>query len=181
MGRRAVLLDRDGTIIVDRHYLSDPSEVELLPGAAKGLRRLADAGFLLVVVTNQSGIARGLYGEEEFASVQRRLEEVLGAHGVTLAGAYHCPHHPDFTGPCACRKPEPSMFLSAAADLGLDLRASLLVGDRPRDVAAAEELGARGFLVGPDDAEPPPPGVLVAPDLNAVADAVLGTAEAGGE
>ncbi len=157
-GRPAVFLDRDGTVIEDRDYLSDPAGVRLLPGAARGMRRLADAGYALVIATNQSGIARGLFGEADYRAVRARLDELLAAAGVRLAGTYHCPHHPDFTGPCACRKPAPGMFLRAARELGLDLARSVLVGDRVRDVAPAADLGARAILVGGDAAAIPEGG-----------------------
>lgn len=178
-GRPAVLLDRDGTLIEEREYLSDPAGVALLQGAADALRRLSDAGYALVLVSNQSGIARGLYGEEDYARVQARLETVLRGEGVRLAGAYHCPHHPAFTGPCDCRKPAPGLFLRAAAELGLDLARSVLVGDRLRDVAAAPELRSRGILVrtgyGSEEEGSAPDGVEVVEDLAEAAERVLGT------
>ena len=168
-GRRAVFVDRDGTLIEEREYLADPAGVALLPGAAAGLRRLAEAGFALVLVTNQSGIARGLYGEAEYARVHARLETLLAAEGVRLDGAYHCPHHPDFTGPCACRKPLPGLFTRAAAELGLDLARSCAVGDRLRDVLPLLERGGRALLVrtgyGREEAPLAPPGVELAEDL----------------
>lgn len=176
-GRPAVFLDRDGTIIADRDHLSDPAGVRLLPGAARGLRRLADAGYELVVATNQSGIARGLFGEADYRAVRARLDERLAAAGVRLAGSYHCPHHPDFSGPCACRKPAPGMFLQAARELGLDLGRSVLVGDRVRDVAPAAELGARGILIA-GDAAAAPEGVAAAADMDEAADLILGTERA---
>lgn len=175
-GRPAILLDRDGTVIEERDYLADPEGVVLLPGAAAALRRLSDAGYALVLVSNQSGIARGLFGEQDHARVHARLEELLAAHGVHLDGAYHCPHHPDFAAPCACRKPAPGMFLRAASELGLDLRRSVLIGDRVRDVEAAAELGARGILVrtGYGAGEEAPAGIEVAEDLAQAAERVAG-------
>jgi D-glycero-D-manno-heptose 1,7-bisphosphate phosphatase len=145
--RRAVFLDRDGTIIAEKDYLSDPDAVELLPGAAQALRLLHDAGFALVVVTNQSGIARGMYGLEDYQSVARHLGDLLEARGVLLDATYFCPHHPDVTGPCVCRKPATGLFRAAARDLGIDLSRSFFVGDRLRDVLPARELGGRGILV----------------------------------
>lgn len=146
-GRPAVFLDRDGTIVIERHYLSDPERAELVPGAARAMARLRDAGFALIVVTNQSGIARGLYGEEEFRAVQARIDELLEAQDVRVEGVYHCPHHPDLTGPCACRKPGLALFERAAAEHGLDLARSWFVGDRLKDVEPARALGGRGILV----------------------------------
>jgi D-glycero-D-manno-heptose 1,7-bisphosphate phosphatase len=167
--RRAAFLDRDGTIIHERHYLADPEGVELVPGTAGALRAIADCGYSLVVVTNQSGIARGLYSAADFRAVQDRLEQVLAREGVHFDAVLHCPHHPDVTGPCDCRKPGTGMYREAAARLGVDLGASVYVGDRIKDVLPATELGGRGFLVrtgyGAAEAERVPPGVRVIEDL----------------
>lgn len=171
--RPAAFLDRDGTIIVEREYLARPEDVQLIPGAAQALKRLADAGFALVVVTNQSGIARGLYGEEDYRAVQERLADLLRQAGVTLDGDYHCPHHPDYTGPCDCRKPAPGLFLRAARELGLDLGASVYIGDRLRDVLPGLERGGRAFLVrtgyGREEAPDAPWEVVVVDDVLDVA------------
>lgn len=145
--RPAAFLDRDGTVVVERHYLADPANVELVPGAAAALRRLSDAGYHLVLVTNQSGIARGLYTERDFHAVQRRVEELLAAEGVHLDSVQYCPHHPDITGPCDCRKPGTALFQRAATRLGVDFGRSIFVGDRLKDVLPARVLGGRGFLV----------------------------------
>jgi len=177
-GRPAVFLDRDGTIVVERYYLADPAGVELVPGAAAALRSLAAAGYCLVVVTNQSGIARGLYSEEDFRAVQRRIEELLEREGVRLDGVYHCPHHPDYTGPCECRKPATGLYRQAARELGLDLSRSVCIGDRLKDVLPARELGcAAAILVrtgyGEDEAPDAPEWVQIEADLPAAARAVL--------
>lgn len=140
----AVFLDRDGTLVEDPGYLHEPAAVRLLPGVADGLRRLGAAGWSLVIVSNQSGIARGLFGPEAFSAVNRRVEELAG---VRFAGAYHCPHHPDFTGPCECRKPALKLFRDAAGDLGLDLARSWFVGNRAGDVEPAEPFGGHALLV----------------------------------
>ena len=153
-GRPAVFLDRDGTLIEDRHYLRDPAGVQLLPGAAAAVRELNAAGLPAVVVTNQSGIARGLLTEAEYAATSARLAELLAAQGARLEGQWHCPHHPDLTGPCECRKPGPLLYRQAAAALALDLARSWWVGDRPRDVQAARLFGGRGILVRSADSEP---------------------------
>lgn len=147
MRRPAVFLDRDGTILVEKDYLADPADAELIAGAAHGMRRLAEAGFTLVVVSNQSGIARGLYGEAEYRAVEARMLELLAAEGVRIGASYHCPHHPDFTADCDCRKPRPGMFQRAIREHGLDGGASWLVGDRLRDLEPGEGLGARAILV----------------------------------
>jgi D-glycero-D-manno-heptose 1,7-bisphosphate phosphatase len=144
-GRAAVLLDRDGTLIVDRDYLSDPAGVELLPGAAAGLRKLRDLGLALVVVTNQSGIGRGLFDEAALAAVHDRLTTLLAAEGVRLDGIYHCPHAP--ADDCACRKPRTELALRAARDLGLDLARAFVVGDKRADVELGRALGVPGILV----------------------------------
>ena len=146
-GRAAVFLDRDGTLIEDRHYLRHPEQVRLLPGAADAVRRLNAAGLAAVVVTNQSGIARGLLSEADYRATVQRVDELLHAAGARLDGHYHCPHLPELTGPCDCRKPGPLLYRQAALDLGLDLAASWWVGDRERDVAGADHFGGRGLLV----------------------------------
>lgn len=175
-GRPAAFLDRDGTIIAEAHYLADPERVELITGAADAMRRLAALGYALVVVTNQSGIARGLYSAGDFRAVQQRLEEILAQHGVHLDAVFHCPHHPEFTGPCDCRKPGLGMYHLAARDLGLDLAASIYVGDRVKDVLPALETGGEGFLVrtgyGAAESADLPAGVRVADDLAGVVQAL---------
>lgn len=146
-GRPAAFLDRDGTIVVERYYLSDPAGVELVPGVAPALRRLQEAGWALAIVTNQSGIARGLYSEEDFRAVQARVEELLAREGVRIDRVGYCPHHPDFTGPCECRKPGTQLFRRIAEELGIDFASSVFIGDRVKDVLPARELGGRAFLV----------------------------------
>lgn len=145
--RKAVFLDRDGTLIRERDYLADPDGVDLLPGVVEALRLLAGAGLALVVVTNQSGIARGLYSQDDYHAVARRLGEELSRRGVEVDATYFCPHHPRFTGPCECRKPKTGMYVQAARELGLDLAGSYFVGDRKKDVTPAATLGGTGILV----------------------------------
>ncbi len=145
--RPAVFLDRDGTLIREEKYLADPSGVALLPGVSQALRRLRNAGFALVVVTNQSGIARGLYTLEDYHAVAARLDEILAGEGVAMDATCFCSHHPDVDGPCGCRKPATGMHRRAARELGLDLARSWFVGDRARDVLPARELGGRGILL----------------------------------
>jgi D-glycero-D-manno-heptose 1,7-bisphosphate phosphatase len=142
-GRRpAVFLDRDGTIVEDPPpgFLHEPGKVKLLPGVAAAIKQLNDHGFLVVVVTNQSGIARGLFTVGDYEAVQRRLGELLTAHGARLDSAYFCPHHPRFTGPCECRKPGLKLFRDAAAALDIDFERSWWVGDRLADVQPATAL-----------------------------------------
>lgn len=147
----AVFLDRDGTIIGDPGYLTDPDGVFVLPGAAEALVRLAAAGWSLVVVSNQSGIARGLISPDEAAAVHRRFVQVLEDLGVQLAGAYYCPHGPD--DGCGCRKPASGLLEEAARDLGIDLKVSVMVGDKPSDAEAGLACGCRSILLSADDSE----------------------------
>lgn len=145
--RPAVFLDRDGTIIHDAAYIKDPRQVELLPGAAEGLLRLQEAGYALIVVTNQSGIGRGFFKEKQYEAVRDRLDTLLAKEGVRLTASYHCPHHPDVDGPCDCRKPGRLLFERAIVEHDLDAGNSFAIGDRWRDLAPAIALGARGILV----------------------------------
>lgn len=145
MKRTYVLLDRDGTIIYDRHYLADPAQVELLPGAADGLRRLRDAGCGLVIVTNQSGIGRGMFDEPTLGRIHERMHELLAAEEIRLDGVYFCPHVDEAA--CLCRKPKTGMAEAAARDLGFDLASAFVVGDRWGDVALGRNVGARSILV----------------------------------
>lgn len=141
--RRALFLDRDGTLIVDVGYPRDPDAVVLLPGAAEALRAVP-ADVALVIVSNQSGLARGRITLDEAAAVAARVEALFAADGVRFAGAYHCPHGPD--DGCACRKPAPGMLLQAARDLDLELAASIMVGDKPSDVEAGRAAGCAASL-----------------------------------
>ena len=143
--RRFVLLDRDGTIIVERHYLSDPCQVELIPGVAHGLRQLSEMGLGLVVMTNQSAIGRGLFSMERLHSIHRRLRELLEAEGVYLNGIYSCPHIPEDN--CCCRKPQPGLVELAAQELGFDPQASFVIGDKACDIELGQQVGATTFLV----------------------------------
>jgi D-glycero-D-manno-heptose 1,7-bisphosphate phosphatase len=144
---RAVFLDRDGTLVEDTGYLRDARVMRLLPGAAEALARLNQAGWLPIVVTNQSGIARGLLTHDGYLATERRLEKLLDAKGVHLAAQYHCPHLPEITGACECRKPGPLLYKQAAERFGIDLAASYWIGDRLRDLEAAKGFGGRGILV----------------------------------
>ncbi|MEX2584444.1 MAG: HAD family hydrolase [Gemmatimonadota bacterium] len=150
--RTAVFLDRDGTIIEDRRYLGDPAGVELLPGAADAIARLNEAGFPVIVVTNQSGIGRGYFGEPEYRAVQARLGELLEKSGARVDASYHCPHAPRASPACCCRKPLPGLFERAAAEHRLDLYRSVYIGDRVRDVLPGVSLGGEGYILRPDGA-----------------------------
>jgi D,D-heptose 1,7-bisphosphate phosphatase len=154
MVQPAVFLDRDGTLIEDAGYLGDPDQVRLLPGAPEGLARLRQAGFRLVLVSNQSGVARGLFDETALARVHDRLRSELARVGVTLDGAYYCPY---LDGPEAVveryrrdselRKPKPGMLTQAARELALDLPRSWMVGNSPADVEAGRAAGCRTIRI----------------------------------
>jgi len=141
---RAVFLDRDGTIVDDPGFLHEPDKVKLLPGAAEAIRRLNDAGYRVIVVSNQSGIARGLYSVRDYEMVQERLGALLTAHGAHIDGAYFCPHHPQLSGPCECRKPGLKLFHEAQAAFDIDFSKSWWVGDRLSDVQPARLLRREG-------------------------------------
>lgn len=175
---RAVFLDRDGTIIEDRGYLRDPAQVRLLSGAGAAISRLNSAGWLALVVTNQSGIARGLLSEEDYHRTERRLDELLAQSGAHLDGHYFCPHLPELSGPCECRKPGALLYRQAAERLDIDLSRSWWVGDRARDVLPAATFGGRGILVLGSLAEAAGTGsaphrVLQSPDLPSAVELIL--------
>jgi len=181
---RAVFLDRDGTLVEEVRYLHDPERVALMPGAG-ALAGLAAAGYALVVVTNQAGVARGRYDEAAVEAVHRRLAELLAGVGVRLDAVLYCPHHPEGTVPgyaraCRCRKPGPGMLEAAAERLGLDLAASFMIGNHPTDVGAAGAAGVTPLFVttGRAAGRPPPPGVASFSGLEAATGAVLAGREA---
>ena len=147
--RPVVLLDRDGTINVEQNYLSDPDQLVLIDGVGAALRRLRALGFGLVVVTNQSGVARGYFDLATVTRIHDRLTALLAAEGVTLDGIYVCPHSPD--DDCPCRKPRPGMVERAAADLGFDPRQAFLVGDSAVDITLGRTVGATPTPPGPRD------------------------------
>lgn len=146
-GRPGAFLDRDGTIIRETNYIGDPDDVELLPGAAAAIRRLNEHGVAVVVVTNQSGIARGLFTRQEYEAVRDRVGALLAEQGARVDATYVCPHHPDVSGTCGCRKPGLALFRKAIEEFSIDASASLYVGDRWRDVAPALTLGGRPILL----------------------------------
>jgi histidinol-phosphate phosphatase family protein len=148
---RFVFLDRDGTLVRDTGYPHRDADYELLPGVPAALRRLAEAGFRLAIVTNQSGIGRGLFGEADFERFQARLLADLAAAHVQIERTYHCPHRPE--AGCACRKPAPGLLWRARDELGADLAESWVIGDGEGDVGLAARAGCRGALrIGPHDA-----------------------------
>lgn len=149
VARRALFLDRDGTLIVDVGYPRDPDRVELIPGVSDALAELQKS-WALVVISNQSGIGRGIITEQEAAAVHRQFVELFTRAGVSFAGCFYCPHAPDAS--CRCRKPAPGLIEDAATSLGLDVAASVMVGDKPSDLEAGRAAGCgRVVLFGPDD------------------------------
>ena len=150
--RPAIFLDRDGTIIELRDYLRSLDEIVLLPRAAEGLKLLADAGYLLIIITNQSGVARGYFDEEFVRAANDKLNEMLERRGVAIDAVYYCPHHPMYGSEgykvdCDCRKPKPGMIDRAAADFDIDLRRSWVIGDNEPDIKLAANAGLRSVLV----------------------------------
>jgi len=145
----AIFFDRDGVLIEDSHYVGSVAEVRVIPGAAEAVRRAQAAGFAVVVVTNQSGVARGLFPESQVATIHAHIEAETG---LSFDRWEYCPHHtdgtvPEFTTDCECRKPKPGMLVRAAAALGLDLSRSWIVGDRASDLDAGYAAGCRAILV----------------------------------
>ncbi|OGP94868.1 MAG: hypothetical protein A2Z19_06570 [Deltaproteobacteria bacterium RBG_16_54_18] len=142
---RGVFLDRDGTIIEEKGYLNDPEAIELIPGVAQAIRLFNYLGLKVLVVSNQSGVARGYFTDATVEEVNGKLEALLAHEGARLDGIYYCPHHP--ADNCVCRKPEPGMLLQGADELNIDLPHSYLVGDKGADIGAAHRVGGKGILV----------------------------------
>jgi D-glycero-D-manno-heptose 1,7-bisphosphate phosphatase len=151
-GRPALFMDRDGCLIEEMGYINHPSRVRVLPRTPEAIARLNAAGIAAVMATNQAGIARGYFSNKTLAAVNAELERQLGALGARLDALYVCTHHPTAGEPpyretCECRKPKPGLLLRAAAELGLDLSRSIMVGDKPSDVEAGQAAGAATVLV----------------------------------
>jgi histidinol-phosphate phosphatase family protein len=142
---RAVFLDRDGTLLRERGYLSDPKKLRFYPSVFEGLKRLQKNGFKLVVITNQSGVARGYFSLATLKKINARFQLFLKKRGILIAGIYFCPHLPN--AGCRCRKPKPFLALKAARQLGIDVKRSYVIGDQARDVEMARRLEAHGILV----------------------------------
>jgi len=145
---KAVFLDRDGVINVEKGYLHRIEDLEFLPGAPEAIRLLKEAGFLVIVVTNQSGVARGYYSMEAVTLLHRHMADALAARGASVDAWYVCPHHPEHGDECSCRKPLPGMIEQAAADFRIDPARSYMIGDKSSDVAAGLAAGCRSLLVG---------------------------------
>jgi D-glycero-D-manno-heptose 1,7-bisphosphate phosphatase len=142
---KVIILDRDGTIVVDRHYLSDPEELEFEQEAAIGLRKMRDLGFRLVIITNQSGIARGFFSLSRLDEIHAKLKQMLSSIGIALAGIYFCPHAPDDA--CDCRKPQLRLMRQASEDLGFDMSQAIVIGDKESDVEFGRLAGAVTMLI----------------------------------
>lgn len=172
----AVFLDRDGTLMQEAHYCSKPEQVRILDGVPEALRALRDAGYRLIIVTNQSGIGRGYYTLEDYAAVQARFFELLGAD--LIEATYFCPEAPEQASPR--RKPAPGMVLEAARDLGLDLERSWMVGDKAVDVQCARAAAVRPILVqtGHGAAQDPTGAEFIAKDFASAAAYILKTSDA---
>jgi D-glycero-D-manno-heptose 1,7-bisphosphate phosphatase len=187
MGRRAIIMDRDGTVCDEVGYVNHVDRIRLLPGSAEAIRAANETGFQTVVVTNQAGVARGYFAESLVDEVHDRVRELLAAEGARLDGIYFCPHHPDVGAPayrktCGCRKPLPGMLERARDEMGIDLSASYMVGDSVKDLEAGRRAGTTTVLVltgyGKGELEHQSDGWSVkpdhvAPDLRAAVDWIL--------
>lgn len=150
--RRAVFLDRDGTMIVHEHYLSSPDQLKLLPHASQGIRLFKERGYLVIVITNQSGIARGFFDEERLMLIHEKLTGMLKDEGALIDDWYYCPHHTEgviehYRMDCDCRKPKPGMILAAARKYHIDLAQSLMIGDAETDMLAGKNAGCKSILI----------------------------------
>jgi D-glycero-D-manno-heptose 1,7-bisphosphate phosphatase len=186
---RAVFIDRDGTVNEEKEYLHRPEDFRFIPGAPAAIRLLNEAGFLVLVVTNQSGVGRGYYDEAAVRRLHRFMDEELGRHGAKVDAYYFCPHHPrhgtgDYLRECACRKPLPGMLHEAAGDFQIDLTASFIIGDKIADIEAGLAAGCRPLLVrtgyGVAEAVSLPVGVHSYDDILAAARAILSECELDG-
>src|SRR5574341_1175512 len=152
--KKAVFFDRDGTIVVHENYISSPDQLRLLPNAAQGIRLFKENGYLIIVVTNQSGIARGFFDEERLSLIHKKLIRMLEEEGAVIDDLYYCPHHPNegiieqYAVNCACRKPKPGMFLEAARKYNIDLTQSLMIGDSVEvDMQSCKNAGCKRILI----------------------------------
>ena len=183
MTAKACFLDRDGTLIEERNYLSDPALVALAPGVPEALRLLRDAGYKLIVVSNQSGIARGYFTAEQLNAVERQVDRLLAEHGLSLDANYYCFHHekgilPVYSHPCDCRKPRPGMLLRAIRDFSLDPAQCLMIGDKLSDLQAGQAAGCRAVALvrsghGVEQDLSGFPGAVDAPDILTAVRALL--------
>jgi len=148
MGNKAVFIDRDGTINVNVEYLDNPENFQMYPGVGEGIKTLKDHGFQIIVITNQSGIARGYFNKETLDKIHERMKKELSEHETSVDAIYYCPHHPDEK--CNCRKPNTGLFDQAVKDYNIDVTESFIIGDRMLDVEAGHKVGLKTLLV-PED------------------------------
>ena len=173
MNKNYIFIDRDDTLIVDKEYLSDPAGVEFPKGAIAGLKRLRDAGYGIILITNQSGIGRGYFTEDDLAAVHNRLKELLAAEGLSLAAIYYCPHAPDAN--CNCRKPKTGMLEAACKDFDIDLKNTAMFGDGKVDIQLAKNFGITAIQVTSGKKAPLPDADFVAETLDEAAEWFLVT------
>jgi len=138
---RALFLDRDGVVNADRGYVYLKEHFEFTEGIFDLCRKYADGGYILIIITNQAGIAKGLYTEADFNRLTKWMTEEFSKEGITITKVYHCPHHPDIDGFCGCRKPEPGMILQAVKEFDLDIKECILIGDKETDLEAGRRAG----------------------------------------
>ena len=182
----AFFLDRDGTVMEDAHYIKSPDQVRLIPGAAAAVKKINDAGIPVIVITNQSGIGRGIFSVKDYEAVKARFESLLAREGAHVDGSYYCPDHPGAGGSSRCRKPATQMFEDAIRDFELDAANVAYVGDRWRDVAASRKLGGRGIMIAShmttdeDRRKAEEDGIETAPSLQEAIDMIFGLTEKDG-
>ena len=174
---KVVILDRDGTMVIDHGYLSDPARLEFEPGAAEGMQWLYSRGYRLVVITNQSGVGRGFFTIERLEAMNMRLNVMMEEIGVRLEGIYYCPHAPDEG--CACRKPGLGLLMRAAADLNFDPASAIMIGDKESDIEFGRRVGATTVLIAADAsaARVRTQADIIAPNLMEAAKAVAALRE----
>ena len=179
MSKPAVFIDRDGTINVEKNYLHRYEDWEWTPGAIDAIKALNDAGYLVIVVTNQAGIARGMYGDDDVELLHKQVDQELASHGAHVDGYYYCPHHPDHgeIRECECRKPEPGMLFEAQRDHDIDMSLSYMIGDKLSDVEAGMAAQVKSILVttgyGAESASKLPPGACTAANLSEAVQVIL--------
>jgi D-glycero-D-manno-heptose 1,7-bisphosphate phosphatase len=149
---KAIFLDKDGTLIPDIPYNVNPDLITIVPDAIEGLKQLSAEGYLLIIISNQAGVARGYFTEDKLPAVEQRIKQLLEKQGVKLSAFYYCPHHPEgtvsrYTDDCYCRKPQPGMLLKAARDHNIDLPSSWMIGDILNDVEAGNRAGSKTVLI----------------------------------
>ncbi len=138
---KALFLDRDGTINIEKNYIYRIEDFEFIPGVLELIQKYFDSGYLIIIITNQAGIARGFYSEEDYFRLTRWMLNEFELNGIKITKVYHCPHHPDITGSCNCRKPKPGMILQAIEEFNINPAASVLIGDKKSDILAGENAG----------------------------------------